>query len=519
MKLRLYLASGIVLCLVSILVFLGAENAQRSLRLGEEIHVRSVPSLRHLEQMRFGILRIVSSTSELMVAHLTGADDEAGPESGKATSAEVGLIEQGSEAYRNARENLLALYPGSGAPTPAYADIEAIDRGHARLAATSGRIIALVHAHASPAELAEAKEAFEVQEMEALAAIAQALDRTQHAADAQYAELSAEIDEMRNQNLGLGLLGAAVLASYTFFVIRLLQREAKARREAEQLAAAHAAEIERRRNIEDRLAAHQKMEALGTMIGGIAHSVNNLLVPIVTLSKMLKQDAPPGSELQQDLGRILASGENASKLLKDVLAFSRTGEAAPAGSCELAGCLRRTLSLARAALPASVELHVALPAEGFKVPIEESEIDAIVFSLLNNAVDAIGGGKGRIDIGLDRVSVEHGLAEGVPVRLQAGEYARLAVADNGCGIAEQVLPHVFEPFFTTKPVGKGTGLGLSVIYGSLSRAGGDIIVDSKPGDGSRFDLFIPLLERVAGDARTNSFENGSPVHGQAAAGG
>lgn len=520
MKLRLYLASALVLCLVSVLVLLGAEDAQKSLRLSEEVHARIVPTLRHLEQMRFGILRIVSSTSELLVAHLTGAeDDEAGARPGSAGRAEEGLIRQGSDAYRVARDGLLALYRADGERPPEHVGLEAIDKSHERLADTSERIIGLVHAHASPGELAEAKEAFEAQEMQALAIVAQALDRTQQAADAQFALLSQEIADMRNQMLGLGMLAVAVLVIYSVFVIRLLQREAQARREAEQLAAANAAEVERRKRIEGRLAAHQKMEALGTMIGGIAHSVNNMLVPIVTLSKMLMQDAPPGSEQQHDLGRILASGEKASKLLKDLLAFSRTSEGAPSGSCELAGCLRRTLSLARATLPPSVELHEAILVDEAWVPKEESEIDTIVFNLLSNAVDAIADGAGRIDLGLDRVTVEKELAAGMPVRLQAGAYARLSIADTGCGIAAEVLPHVFEPFFTTKPVGKGTGLGLSVIYSSLTQAGGDIIVSSKPGAGTRFELFLPLLEGGAASAAANPVANRSRELGKATAGG
>jgi signal transduction histidine kinase len=520
MKFRLYLASVVVLCLVSILVFLGTEDAQRSLRLSEEIHTRTVPALRHLEQMRFGILRIVSSTSELMVAHFAGGgQDEQRPRTGEAVTTETKLIEQGSDSYRMARQELLALYLNNDNPAPDHADLQAIDRSHAELAATSERIISLVHARASPQELTEAKEVFEVQEMQALGAIAQALGKTQQAADAQYSQLTLEITELRNQTLGLGVLAVAVLLIYSVFVIRLLQREAKARQEAEDLAAANAAEIERRRHIEDRLAAHQKMEALGTMVGGIAHSVNNLLVPIITLSKMLKQDAPAGSEQQLDLARILASGEKASRLLKDMLAFSRTGAAAPSGGCELADCLRRTLSLARAALPASVELHERILVDAAWVPVEESEIDTIVFNLLSNAADAIDSGSGRIDVSLARVMVEKGSAKKVPVRLQAGEYACLTIADNGCGIAETVLPHVFEPFFTTKPVGKGTGLGLSVIYGSVTQAGGDIIVDSKLGAGTRFDLFLPLLERGTAGATTNTIENRSKELGQATLGG
>jgi signal transduction histidine kinase len=493
MKFRLYSASAVVLCLVSALVFLGAKDVQESMQLSHEAHARAVPTLRYLEQMRFGILRIVSSTSELMVAHLTGAaEDRETPGRDKAADTEVALIEQGRGAYRGARDALLALYRDNGDRPPGFVNFQEIDQAHELLTAASERIVALVQAHAAPHELAEAKEVFEAREMRALSIVEQALNRTQEATDSQYRRLFEEITGLRNEILGLGLLVVTVLVLYSAFVIDTLRREERARREAEQLAGDNAKEIERRKRIEGRLAAHQKMEALGTMIGGIAHSVNNLMVPIITLSKMLKQDAPEGSELRQDLGRIQASGEKASKLLKDVLAFSRTGQEAAPGKCELVDSLRRTLSIARAALPAAVALQESILIEEAWVPKEEAEVDTIVFNLLTNAVDAMDG-SGRIDVRLDRVTADQAMADAMAVQLQPGEYARLCIADNGCGISEKVLPHVFEPFFTTKAVGKGTGLGLSVIYGSLTQVGGDIVVNSKPGAGTRIDLFLPLL--------------------------
>jgi signal transduction histidine kinase len=217
-------------------------------------------------------------------------------------------------------------------------------------------------------------------------------------------------------------------------------------------------------------------------------------MPVITLSKMLMRDAPEGSEMREDLGRIQASGEKASKLLRDLLAFSHTGTVRTPGGCEVVECVGRALDLARAALPSSVALQESLRLDEAWIPRDEADLDTILFNLIGNAVDAMPAGKGRIEVRLDRVAVDDGLADDVPVRLVPGSYVRLSVSDDGCGIAGDVLPHIFEPFFTTKAVGKGTGLGLSIAYSVVTQVGGDIAVSSEAGTGARFDVFLPLLD-------------------------
>jgi len=496
MKRRLYLASGVVLCAIAVMVSYGSREAQHSVAANDDIQGRIVPAIRHLEQMRFGTIRVVSSTSELVVAKLTnGALDAAGPGMGKAADAEVELIRQGRENFEAGLDALRRLHRDRGGDSADHVDVQAISDARGRLMAQSGKIKELLELDAPASELAEAKEVFEALEMQALATIDVALVQAQREADARFSTLSDEITDLRNEIVVLGLTTAAMLLLYTAYVIHVLGREAQARREAEQLAADNAREVERRRRIEARLAAHQKMEALGTMVGGIAHSVNNFLMPVITLSKMLKQDAPEGSEMRDDLGRIQASGEKASKLLRDLLAFSHTGTVRTPGGCEVVGCVGRALALARAALPSSVTLQESLRLDQAWIPRDEADMDTILFNLIGNAVDAMPAGKGRIEVTLDQVAVDDGLADDVPVRLAPGRYVRLGVSDNGCGIAGDVLPHIFEPFFTTKAVGKGTGLGLSIAYSAVTQVGGDIAVSSEPGSGARFDVFLPLLDR------------------------
>jgi signal transduction histidine kinase len=494
MNLKLYLAAAIVLCVVAVMVLIGSHEAQVSARTNHDIQMRIVPTLRHLEQMRVGILRVVSSTSELIVAKLTESAEEEKPHGlGKAAETETELIQQGDENVQVALNEIRALYR-DGQP-PAYLKLDEIGATYDRLVAQADRITGLVKADASPAELAAAKEVFERLEMQALDIVVQALNQAQQDADRNFALMSQQHAILHHDIFALGLVTALTLLLYTAYVMRILQREAEARAVAERLAADKAAEVERRKRIENRLAAHQKMEALGTMLGGIAHSVNNFLVPIITLSKMMKQDAAEGSEQHEDLGRIQNAGEKASKLLRQVLAFSHTSEVRNSDSCDLVATVRRALELAKASLPVWIALRESIHLQTARVPKEEADIDTILFNLIGNAVDAIGDAPGHIEVGLDLMTVDDGMADGTPVRLSSGEYARLSIADDGCGIAEGVLPHIFEPFYTTKAVGKGTGLGLSIAYSSLAQVGGDIVASSRPGAGTRFDLFLPLLDK------------------------
>lgn len=494
MNLKLYLAAAVVLCVVAVMVMIGSHEARVSAHTNHNLQTRVVPTLRHLEQMRFGVLRVVSSTSELIVAKLTETDEE-DQKLGEAAQAETELIAQGDENVQAALTEIQALYRNGGSQPPDYLKLDEIGQAYDRLVEQARWITALVKTNAPPADLAEAKEEFEAREMLALGIITQALNQAQRDSDHHFAEMSEQHAVLHHDIFALGLVTALTLLIYTAYVMRILQREADARAVAERLAADKAAEVERRKRIESRLAAHQKMEALGTMLGGIAHSVNNFLLPIVTLSKMLKDGSPAGSEQREDLARIQSSGEKASKLLRQVLAFARTNENSSSGSCELVSCLHRALDLARASLPASITLTESTHLREAWVPEDETDIDTILLNLVGNAVDAMKDGVGHIEVGLDRVVVETDMIDGMPVQLEAGAYARLSVADDGRGISEDVLPHIFEPFFTTKPVGKGTGLGLSIAYTTLTQAGGDIVVSSKPGAGTRFDLFLPLLAK------------------------
>jgi CheY-like chemotaxis protein len=178
--------------------------------------------------------------------------------------------------------------------------------------------------------------------------------------------------------------------------------------------------------------------------------------------------------------------------------------------------IHETLDMLRAAMPAQVELHVDLPAEPIHVCADATQIQQIVMNLCTNAWHALPLGHGRIEVGLAAEAA--GPAGSVdaastwPSALLAGPRAHLWIVDTGSGMDEATLGRVFEPFFTTKQVGHGTGLGLAVVHGIVSVHGGAIQVDSTPGAGSRFDVWLPLQETPTGDADSAHVELVAP-HG------
>ena len=489
MNLRLTVVAALTTAIVLLVGWYGLHTTEESVALTRSVQERMVPTLRYLEQMRFGILRTVSSTSEFLVATVVEREGDAeASEASRAAETESSLIEKGGREFDAALDGLRRVPVAKGHPQE---ELAGLLEAHRSLAETARHIVSMAENGASVAKLAEAKEAFEGLEMAALGAVSGILDRAQAQADADFDEMAKEFRHLRGAILALAMVTILMLGVLTAHAMHLLKREAAARGMAESLARDMAAEIERRKRLESRLAAHQKMEALGTLVGGIAHSVNNFLVPVMTLSKLMADDAPPGSEQAEDLRRIHLSSQKASQLLRQVLAFSRSTESTGGGSCDLVAGVRRALVIGRAALPSAVRLEERYEVNTAWVPAGDSEVDTMVLNLLSNAVDALVEAAGQIRIGLGAVEIVKGDAAGTPVRAEDGRYAHLWVEDDGSGIPDDVLPHIFDPFFTTKAVGKGSGLGLSVIYSQVTQAGGDIVARSRRGEGTRFDIYLP----------------------------
>ena len=243
-----------------------------------------------------------------------------------------------------------------------------------------------------------------------------------------------------------------------------------------------------RSRIEEQLRQSQKMEAVGRLAGGVAHDFNNVLTAILSAADVLLEDLPPGSPLLEEVEEIRTGGRKAAALTRQLLTFSRKQVVVPrvlapgALVTELAPLLRRLIG-------EDVELVTTAAPDLGNVRIDPGQLEQVVVNLVVNARDAIEGG-GRISIELANVELDEEEAQR-QLGVRPSRFVLLKVADEGCGMPPEVLAHVFEPFFTTKAPGKGTGLGLSTLYGIVRQCGGHVQVESAPGKGSVFRVYLP----------------------------
>jgi PAS domain S-box-containing protein len=250
-------------------------------------------------------------------------------------------------------------------------------------------------------------------------------------------------------------------------------------------------EAERQRDELGRQLIHsQKLEALGTLSGGVAHDLNNTLVPILALSKLALEELPESNPVRGDIETIIRASERARDLVKQILAFSRKQDLVRR-AVDLPAVTREALHMLRASLPTTIEIVEQIS----QVPLlfgDPGGLHQVLVNLVTNAAQAIGGRVGRITISIWETTE-------TPSPLHRGPTERavcLSVADTGRGMDEATLDRIFEPFFTTKEVGDGTGLGLSVAHGIVTSHGGRIAVKSRPGHGTRFDVYLPAVAEI-----------------------
>lgn len=244
--------------------------------------------------------------------------------------------------------------------------------------------------------------------------------------------------------------------------------------------------------LEEQLRQSRKMESLGQLAGGIAHEFNNMLVPIVGITEMIIDDLPQQSPMRGDLGVVMDAADKARKLVQQILAFSRTDKI-EMNAVDIADVFQKALSLLRATIPTTINIKADVLIFNKKVMANSTEIHQAVMNLGANACHAIGKEHGTIKLTLAEVE----LPESDDARiadLKPGGYVKLTVSDDGCGMDEKTMKRIFDPFFTTKEVGKGTGMGLPMVLGSVKGMGGAITVNSKKGEGTTFEIYLPLLK-------------------------
>ena len=244
------------------------------------------------------------------------------------------------------------------------------------------------------------------------------------------------------------------------------------------------------RALEAQLRESQKMEAIGTLAGGVAHDFNNLLAAILGNLALAREDVGPEHPAQESLGEINRAAIRARQLVQQILAFSRR-QAQVLAHQPLTPLVEEALTLMRSLLPAGVRLTTRLGGGELPVLADATQVQQVLMNLCTNAWQALGGQAGEVTVALRPVRLDAARAlqvGGIP----AGMYAGLSVADNGPGMDVATQHRVFEPFFTTKAPGAGTGLGLAVVHGIVKAHHGAIALSSRPGEGARFDVYLPL---------------------------
>jgi PAS domain S-box-containing protein len=250
-------------------------------------------------------------------------------------------------------------------------------------------------------------------------------------------------------------------------------------------------DITERKRLEEELRHAQKMEAIGTLTGGLAHEYNNIMTAILGYGEFLRDALEKDSELREYADMITASAERAAALTDGLLAYSRK-QVTLMEATDVNEVIRATERYLSSLVSEGIELVVELADGNLTVLGDKAQMEHVLINLATNAIDAMPEG-GTLTIRSRRAEYGRDVAEH-HARITAGPCAVIAITDTGVGIDKKTQEKIFEPFFTTKDVGKGTGLGLSMVYGIVERHGGCVSVESDVGKGTTFEVYLPLRE-------------------------
>jgi PAS domain S-box-containing protein len=258
-------------------------------------------------------------------------------------------------------------------------------------------------------------------------------------------------------------------------------------------------DITERKRLEDQLRHSQKMEAVGLLAGGVAHDFNNLLMLIQAHNERLRAGLAPGVAAQKESLGIEHAVSRAASLTGRLLAFSRKQVLQPR-AMDLNEVLGEVAKMLDRLIEKNITLRVTPTPRLWAVKADPGQVEQLIMNLAVNARDAMPqGGQLLIETRNAEIGGSHPrLSDGV----RPGRYSILVVRDNGIGMDSETQAHMFEPFFTTKEPGKGTGLGLAIVYGVVKQLGGWIHVDSKPGQGTTFEIYLPQAEETKTSAAT-----------------
>lgn len=260
----------------------------------------------------------------------------------------------------------------------------------------------------------------------------------------------------------------------------------------------------RRIELEEQLRQAQKMEAIGTLAGGIAHDFNNILAGILGYTELVSARLPADHPVRGWLAQITKAGERAGDLVAQILTFSRRGEL-DRRPLHLAPLIKEAMKLLRSALPSTITIDQRIAPDCPPVLADPTQIHQVLMNLCTNGFQAMERG-GTLTVSLSCETVDEEAAAS-DLHLKAGQYACITVADSGVGMDQLTLSRIFDPYFTTKTASNGTGLGLTIVHGIVDKHDGAVRVQSEPGRGAKFRVYLPAtvvaaVERpVPGDGR------------------
>lgn len=244
--------------------------------------------------------------------------------------------------------------------------------------------------------------------------------------------------------------------------------------------------------IERQLRQTQKMNAIGELAGGVSHDFNNILTAILGYVALCMNSVDEDSKLYGYLKEIVKAGDRAAKLVRQILTFSRQEEQ-EFHSVELQTVLEDSISMVKTTIKPKIKVEVDVDEQCGPIRGDTTQIQQIVINLCTNAVHALGKEEGALRVSLKQVELlgkKHGSQV---IDLDPGLYASIVVSDTGCGMSPEILERIFEPYYTTKKKGEGTGFGLSIVHGIVTKHHGYITVESEPGKGTTFTVYLPLL--------------------------
>jgi PAS domain S-box-containing protein len=254
-------------------------------------------------------------------------------------------------------------------------------------------------------------------------------------------------------------------------------------------------DVTEKRKLEEQLLQSQKIEAIGTLAGGVAHDFNNILTAIIGYTYIVLTKLDKNDPLHFELQQILAAADRATLLTQSLLAFSRK-QSMQLAHVDINDVISKFKEFVSRLVREDVELHTVIGDENLSVMADKGQIEQALMNIVTNAQDAMPNG-GRLTIETRRFRIDekfinaHGYGK-------AGDYALISFSDTGTGMDEQTKQKIFEPFFTTKEPGKGTGLGLALVYGTVKKHEGFINVYSESGRGTTFNIYLPLVDLPMG---------------------